>query len=532
MALDDRERNFEKALSRQLRGNAAEGLECPDSETLAAYHERMFSPEEMVAQKSHIAACPSCQEILANLEITEAIPAGAEDSERVFAKSARVALSAAHAAPVFSSPAEMAVPATKSSAVKEMPKPKSYMRWAVPAGAIAAGLLVWVAMNNSWRAHKTAQPAAVEIAENREQKDQALTVQKSADQIAAPASKAPEKTLSAENERMNQNLDDAEAYSGAKTAGRMRTNSANAFPHGPALQQNQIQSQIQNNANQSADLYLYKNQVQTLPRAAPAPANAPKRAEKNSKITAAQAPAPPAGTGTGVGAGNSTGDADARKDEKIGSVTETVEVTGAAPALEENKADGVRVSREAAAKPESDAKTKQKGQEAAGAAAAEFGIAAKEKKAGDAGQAQQQLDSVQVVGGTTLALLRDANGSEVQLIRTPNPKIFWIVAKDGEVFRSEDQWKTTRKQEIGAGVKAIAGSATGTKICWLLAENGIALRTKDGGKRWTTVNIPSVAVFTSITALDGLHAIISDASGQVSYSTSDGGASWNLMSKP
>ena len=70
MALDDRERNFEKALRRELRANGVSGLDCPDAETLAAYHERMLSPEEMVAQKSHIAGCPRCQEILATLEIT------------------------------------------------------------------------------------------------------------------------------------------------------------------------------------------------------------------------------------------------------------------------------------------------------------------------------------------------------------------------------------------------------------------------------------------------------------------------------
>ena len=74
MALEDRERSFEKALQRQLRANAGAGLDCPDAETLAAYHERMLSSEEMVSFKSHIAACPSCQEILATLEVTEAIP--------------------------------------------------------------------------------------------------------------------------------------------------------------------------------------------------------------------------------------------------------------------------------------------------------------------------------------------------------------------------------------------------------------------------------------------------------------------------
>ena len=73
MAIDDGERNFEKALARELRADALNGLHCPDAERLAAYHERMLSPEEMVTQKSHIAGCARCQEILATLEETEVV---------------------------------------------------------------------------------------------------------------------------------------------------------------------------------------------------------------------------------------------------------------------------------------------------------------------------------------------------------------------------------------------------------------------------------------------------------------------------
>jgi len=85
MAIDDRERNFEKALARELRADALNGLHCPDAETLAAYHERMLSPEELVAQKSHIAGCARCQEILATLELTEAVPISERDSEKAVA---------------------------------------------------------------------------------------------------------------------------------------------------------------------------------------------------------------------------------------------------------------------------------------------------------------------------------------------------------------------------------------------------------------------------------------------------------------
>ncbi len=120
MALDDRERNFEKALGRQLRANAGVGLDCPEAETLAAYHERMLLTEEMASLKSHIAACPSCQEVLATLEVTEAIPAGEEDSENALAGKALAAFSVLRAAPVFSKAPEMPAPA-KASRVRGMP---------------------------------------------------------------------------------------------------------------------------------------------------------------------------------------------------------------------------------------------------------------------------------------------------------------------------------------------------------------------------------------------------------------------------
>ena len=67
----------------------------------------------------------------------------AKDAEKVSTKRALVALSAVHAAPVFSNPVEMAAPSAKAPTVREMSRPKPYMKWIVPAGAIAA---LWIAV--------------------------------------------------------------------------------------------------------------------------------------------------------------------------------------------------------------------------------------------------------------------------------------------------------------------------------------------------------------------------------------------------
>ena len=70
------------------------------------------------------------------------------------------------------------------------------------------------------------------------------------------------------------------------------------------------------------------------------------------------------------------------------------------------------------------------------------------------------------------------------------------------------------------------------KVCWLIAEKGIVLRTTDGGKQWLTVNPPGAANFTAIKAVSATEATIMDASGKLSYSTVDGGATWSVVARP
>src|SRR5258707_6643049 len=72
MSAEGRDQLFEKALARQLRaGKDAQAAACPDAETLAAYHERLLSVEELSAAKKHLVSCVRCQEILAQLEATQ-----------------------------------------------------------------------------------------------------------------------------------------------------------------------------------------------------------------------------------------------------------------------------------------------------------------------------------------------------------------------------------------------------------------------------------------------------------------------------
>jgi hypothetical protein len=158
MALDDRERNFEGALARHLRANrsakssagspaSAPHDNCADAEILAAYHERLLDAEEMVLRKEHIASCPRCQQVLAQLEATEEI--GLDDREECAPRSAAAMAQTpqVHAARASATPLASAAVA-KPSTPTEMLRRRSHPRWLVPAGALAAGLLVWIAIHD------------------------------------------------------------------------------------------------------------------------------------------------------------------------------------------------------------------------------------------------------------------------------------------------------------------------------------------------------------------------------------------------
>src|SRR5712672_1721744 len=123
MPLDDRERSFENALARHLRPSGTLGA-CSDAETLAAYHEQSLAPEVMASLKVHITECGRCRQILAQLQATDEIPLASD---------------------IAQPPA-----AAAKTAVRVIPARRPTLwRWVAPAGALAAGLLVWLTVHES-----------------------------------------------------------------------------------------------------------------------------------------------------------------------------------------------------------------------------------------------------------------------------------------------------------------------------------------------------------------------------------------------
>jgi len=405
----------------------------------------------------------------------------------------------------------MIAKSAKSASVREMPKRKTYLRWAVPAGAIAAGLLIWVSLNSSRKAEKLAQSStSVEIAENRQQKAPELLTVRPADEAAAPASQAPAKTSMGERGRgkQEQEFDAGKLKGQDKIAALGRTNTR-TYEHGPRIAQNQAQNlnqyQVQNGIqNQNGALYK-NNEALTAPQEVPPATNAPKPAKQQAR---AETPPPaPSVNKKEQDEGKKNANAEAQRTQS------NIEISADMDAPKDAKVDAFAISSEVTT--------------GAAGVKAQTKTATKEKKAADAETKMLRgLESAQIVGGINAVSLHDTRAMEENFIHTPDSRIFWFIAPDGEVFKTEDAGKTIQRQEIGAGMKAPAGSSPDVNVCWIVAQNGVVLRTVDGGKHWVKIAAPGSVNFASVSATDALHAVISDASGKVRYSTSNGGATW------
>jgi hypothetical protein len=168
MPSDDRDPKFERALAHHLRGGPAQA-NCPDAETLAAYHERNLSLEEMARWKQHISACEACQEALALVEATE--NQLAEDWEERGVPELDAA--SIESVPAGSVPERSAMgtrsTGTRTAAVSiaTIRRRPALLRWALPLGALAAGVLVFIGIYEQ-RAPKVAHYSDTIIARHQE----------------------------------------------------------------------------------------------------------------------------------------------------------------------------------------------------------------------------------------------------------------------------------------------------------------------------------------------------------------------------
>lgn len=444
-----------------LRARAG-NLHCPESDVLAAYHERSLLPEEMNSWKEHIVGCARCQAVLAELEATDAIPLPApeEASEKEAAllpKSAEPPAVAREG--VKPTPAKF----PQKSRIREISRGVRW-QWLAPAGALAAGLLVWVAWHENrplpWKtpaevqtakrepsSNSAPQPAPLRQAAPSPPSDQTQTshlVERSKNPAAAG------ETLSAEETRMSEALKQLE-----KPEARVRrAPSAN-------------KQRVPKDAAEDLTAGAAQNQPAQEPRpglAAAAETVVPTEAT-NAQMRAQQSP--------------------------------LVAQKSAAPIpLPESEKESKAESRGPALRP---------------------AVAAPPSPSAPAALNGNRSASHAVM----------VRASDLHLIVTPSKKALWRAGHAGMIEFSSDGGASWSRQTGNVLVDLTAGSAPSEKVCWIVGRAGTILLTTDAGSHWALLDSPLEEDLGGVRATDALHATIWNLSNTKVFETADGGVTWS-----
>ena len=470
MPRDDRERNFENALARNLRANGSAPVhanapecapaahtvnagDCPDAEILAAYHERLLPPEGMISRKEHIASCLRCQEILAQLEATDEIPLDADQDKSVTPGTVVVPqMKLVHAGGTASLPVQAAVAESVSSS--EAPRRGANWRWLVPAGALAAILLVSVAI------HEKTTPQ-FQMAKNQPQPAPVA----SPATLPAPANPAKEK--SAEN--------DVHVPSAVENGPAAKADDLVRNEHGVREQKAQPKVAVPRADRRPGDSVASLDRAQMQSRV---PAQAPSLAKQSAR---AAAPAPTAPTSPGV------------PDSVPDSVANSVAVV-APPAPQEAKK--------------------------------EAGVG------GVAGATVLQQTETARAGALKFRETASLQGTpKPVLVSSPDGAVIWRLASSGIVQRSDDAGANWTLQKTGVVTDLLAGSAPTSTVCWIGGRTGTVLRTTDAGTHWRKVTSPTTEDIASVFAVDAQQATITTTTNKT-FKTIDGGITWTLLPSP
>jgi hypothetical protein len=489
MGPDERDRMFDKALARHLRSaapageaaatagvSASQNSACPDPETLAAYHERSLLPEQLNSLKEHIVGCANCQTLLAHLEMTDEIPLQAAEEEQVFAQSAGAPAAA------ISSPAAAALPEARTRKSRRVLLfGKTRWQWLAPAGAIAAGLLVWVALHENSR---LPLPSPNEN-ETKMAKNQAPAPIPSG-ALPAPQSSAPAKPA-VNLARRESSADEPAIAEGRAASGGAKQS---AVPSGAAgarsaesLDDKELRTRKDRERDASVDQLTAagradldaKNLHQALRKKEDSPAQAAKVQTETAELQNSQI-------------------------QNQNNNYVTPKVAGPAPM-------------------------------------GQMQSPAKAKSAAAAAPAAPSPPPAEVNGA--VSSYADAGSMKVaramanpRLISSPGSNAIWLAGRGGVIEFSKDGGSSWSRQTSGVPTDLLTGSAPSDQVCWIVGRAGTILLTIDGGAHWKVVPSPLTEDLGGIRAFDALHVIIWNARGTKSFVTSDGGLTWKTAPNP
>jgi hypothetical protein len=472
MVPDERDRKFDKALSRHLRslapsGEAAksrvdaafESTSCADLETLAAYHERSLLAQEMNSFKEHIVGCAHCQSILAQLESTNAIPLQAEMQEETPALQEAMPMAAAEKSSPAAQPRMLIK--TRSSRLYLGPR----WKWLAPAGALAAGLLVWVALHENQQLvlHNTNE---VKLATKQ-----------------APVSPSP-----------------------SAPTGVIQGTPVPLSKHAITKPQSAVDEFASANTRAepgAADLRQRKLDYQA--RVSPSRTLADKERETRKDTTR-----------------------DATADSLAAAIQTDLDAKAVPPTAQEK----VEVQAEEQA---ANAQIQNQNQYVYNApktpGPAPLGQANSLKKTKAAPPAPTPPAAAGGVAGFTSATaMESAVISNSHLISPPGSSVIWRAGRAGLIEFSPDKGASWSRQTSGVLADLLTGSAPSDKVCWIVGRAGTVLLTIDGGEHWKLISSPLKEDLGGVQATDALHATIWDAIRKwKSFETSDGGLTWKLL---
>lgn len=475
MAPEDRDRNFDKALSRHLRADSGSGAagelrpdaltgnpSCLDPEMLAAYHERTLLPEEMNAAKEHIVSCGRCQSILAQLEMTDAVPLvpAAGQEEKVLA----------------------AVP---QKARAPIPIRGARWAWLVPAGALAASLLVWVGMHENRRQSALSHESEVKMAK----------VQEPASPPPAPATRqAPASPSTDQISTLSENA--REEASGA-IGGAAKGERAKEVESLKQLYAPQPNAKVAVHASKSG--------------AGVAGTDKELRKDANSLRDSAVALAKPA-------------DNKADLDEKTATQHLSEEAQVQAQAANIQTQNQMALQKVPGPAPLGQANSTKKAKPDSGAI---YRAAAPPAAA----PAQAPAESAPVAGFASSALETVAI-TNPHLISAPGTNFVWRAGRAGLIEFSSDGGAKWSRQTSGVLTDLTTGASPSANVCWMVGRVGTILLTVDGGAHWTLLHAPLSEDLGGIRAADALHATIWNARNTKSFETADSGVTWTPVPAP
>lgn len=496
MALEDRDRIFEKALARRLRyiapagadSDASVAMPCPDAEILAAYHDGSLGADELALWKQHVVSCENCQFVLEHLAAPLDLAADQQSAE---------AIPAAQAASAgrLQLQSTAASQTARSAPVTEIRPRRMHLRWLAPAGAIAAVLLVMVVVERSRPVFRSPSER-VETASNRQPAPVAppLASRSSAETDAVLTKQAPSKEGS--EEKLKEQSSAAVAPAGGlasrvaepKQEREQARAAGNAYAqysaHGPAVSQQQQQRQLASGFGEGHGVGPAADKKKDEQPTAPAVSEA---GRDLSAKALPEVPAPPP-----------------------------------VPQNEPSFLADDSLNRRAANK----------------TASAATPASSAKPRAGVAGGAASGAMAQTVTVETSSTALMDVRADALPtapIFGPPTGNVLWRVGAAGSIEHSTDGGTTWSTQASGVSANLITGFALSPKVCWVVGASGIILRTTDGGAHWIKISSPVAADLVGIRSTDAFHAIVSyiddPKTGAVkSFKTSDGGIHWSLIS--